>query len=117
VLIVICVTYIILRAAFIETSHLYYTKQAGIGTAFYLFSFIRDFGKQLVKTGDARYLKGEYVYKKVRADGEEDEMQAALNPGDNNEASDTPGTSPKNTTSTVTQRRGGGGRQGDEARL
>jgi hypothetical protein len=88
---------------------MYITAQAGIGTAFYLFSFIRDFGKQLVKTGDARYLKGEYVYKKVKAD-EDDEMQAALNPGENNETSVTPGTSPKNTT--VTQRRGG--RQGEE---
>ena len=45
---------------------------AGVGVAFYIWSFIRDFGKQLVKTGDARYLKGETVYKRVQIGGEEE---------------------------------------------
>ena len=53
-----------------------YYKQAGIGIAFYIFSFIRDFGKQLLKTGDARYLKGEYVYKKIKVGEAEVEVHS-----------------------------------------
>ena len=48
---------------------------AGVGVAFYIWSFVRDFGKQLVKTGDARYLKGETVYKRVQI-GDEEEREA-----------------------------------------
>jgi hypothetical protein len=46
--------------------------KAGIGTVFYIFSFIRDFGKQLIRTGDARFSRGEYTYQKVTNDEKED---------------------------------------------
>jgi hypothetical protein len=36
--------------------------------AFYIFFFIKEFGKQLIETGDARFSRGEYVYKRVRVD-------------------------------------------------
>jgi hypothetical protein len=48
---------------------------AGVGVVFYIYSFIRDFGKQLVKTGDARFLKGDTVYKRVQI-GDEEEREA-----------------------------------------
>ena len=52
---------------------------AGVGVAFYIYSFIRDFGKQLVKTGDARFLKGDTVYKRVQiGDEEEREVREGL---------------------------------------
>lgn len=41
--------------------------------AFYIYSFVRDFGLQLIETGDARFLRGRYVYKKVMIDGENEE--------------------------------------------
>jgi hypothetical protein len=48
---------------------------SGVGVAFYIWSFVRDFGKQLVKTGDARFLKGDVVYKRVQI-GDEEEREA-----------------------------------------
>ena len=41
--------------------------------AFYIYSFIRDFGQQLIETGDARFLRGRYVYKKVMINEEGEE--------------------------------------------